>query len=682
MSAEPPSSTLTSEPSTTLGRIRRAIFGAPRNVQDPGIFHKMALIPFLAWIGLGADGLSSSAYGPDEAFRALGAHAYLAVLLALATCVTVFVISWSYSRVIEQFPTGGGGYVVATKLLGSGAGVVSGCALLVDYILTVTVSIASGGDAVFSMAGLAQLHAIKLPVEIAVLVLLIIMNLRGVKESVTTLIPIFLVFCVTHLVLIIGGFIVHGARAPEVAHEVATGLGSGVASLGAGGLALVFLRAYSMGGGTYTGIEAVSNGLQIMREPHVETGKRTMVYMAASLAFTATGILVCYLLFRVEPVEGQTLNAVLVDAFAGHWHIDGIPVGKWFVYATLASEGALLFVAAQTGFIDGPRVMANMAIDSWLPHRFASLSDRLTTKDGVVLIGIGAIAVLVGMRGRVDALVVMYAINVFVGFTLSNIGMTRHWIQHRAAHPGWWRKIVIHILAAMLCAGILVVTIFEKFKQGAWLTLVITGAAIALCVLVRRHYRGVARRLAELNQEFEELPSVDHAGGEVDAREATAVLLVGSYGGIGIHSMLAIHKMVPGYFKNIVFVSVAVVDSGSFKGVEEIERLKQSTNEQLRKYVELARRLGWNADCATGVGTDPSEEITRVCLELATKFPRVMFFAGKLLWQRETWTQRILHNETAYQVERRLQWKGLPMTVIPLRVREPRATATVRTRAA
>jgi hypothetical protein len=117
-------------------------------------------------------------------------------------------------------------------------------------------------------------------------------------------------------------------------------------------------------------------------------------------------------------------------------------------------------------------------------------------------------------------------------------------------------------------------------------------------------------------------------------------------------------------------VSIAVVDSGSFKGVEEIARLEKNTEEQLRKYVELARRLGWNADYATGVGTDPADEITRVCLELATKYPRVMFFAGKLLWQRETWTQRILHNETAYQVERRLQWKGLPMTVIPLRVRE------------
>jgi amino acid transporter len=592
--------------------------------------------------------------------------------------VTVLVISLSYSHIIEQFPTGGGGYVVATKLLGEHAGVISGAALLVDYILTVTVSIAAGGDAVFSLDFMRpEWVAAKVPIEVAVLAVLIILNLRGVKESVTALMPIFLLFFFTHVVLIVGGIATHAHHAPELVHGVTAGVRDGVSTIGFGGLFIIFLRAYSMGGGTYTGIEAVSNGLQIMREPRVQTGKRTMMYMALSLAFTASGILLCYLLFHVEPIEGQTMNAVLANAFAGKWAIHGVAVGRWFVWATMASEGALLFVAAQTGFIDGPRVMSNMAVDSWLPHRFASLSDRLTTKDGVLVMGVGAIAVLVAMHGRVDALVVMYAINVFVGFTLSNVGMCRFWFTHRRKHRDWYRRIVIHILAALLCAGILGVTVFEKFRQGAWLTLVITGIAVTVCIGVRRHYRAVARKLAELNEEFTDLPSDDHRGGEPDPSQPTAVLLVGGYGGVGIHSMLAIHKMVPGYFKNILFLSVAVVDSGTFKGADEVQALRENVDRQLAKYVELARRLGWNAGSATGVGIDPADEITRVCLEIAERYPRVMFFAGKLLWQRESWWQRWLHNETAYQVERRLQWKGLPMTVIPLRVRErPTRTAT------
>jgi len=296
--------------------------------------------------------------------------------------------------------------------------------------------------------------------------------------------------------------------------------------------------------------------------------------------------------------------------------------------------------------------------------------------------GIAAIAVLVAMHGRVDALVVMYAINVFVGFTLSNVGMCRFWFTHRHKHRDWYRRIFIHILAAVMCAGILGVTVFEKFRQGAWLTLVITGIAVAACIGVRRHYRAVARKLAELNEEFTDLPSDDHRGGEPDPSHPTAVLLVGSYGGIGIHSMLAIHKMVPGYFKNILFLSVAVVDSGTFKGADEVQALRENVDRQLAKYVELARRLGWNAASATGVGIDPADEITRVCLDIAERYPRVMFFAGKLLWQRESWWQRWLHNETAYQVERRLQWKGLPMTVIPLRVRERPARAATTVRAA
>ncbi len=185
-----------------LAWLRRAIFGAPKDVKDPEAFHQLSLIALLAWVGLGADGLSSSAYGPEEAFKALGEHRGLAILLALATSLTVFIISYAYSRVIEHFPSGGGGYVVATKLLGKNWGVLSGSALLVDYVLTITVSIASGADAVFSLLPPDWAHY-KIHTEIAGLIVLTIMNIRGVKESVTALLPIFMVFVVTHAMLFV-----------------------------------------------------------------------------------------------------------------------------------------------------------------------------------------------------------------------------------------------------------------------------------------------------------------------------------------------------------------------------------------------------------------------------------------------------------------------------------------------
>jgi amino acid transporter len=674
------------EPPPLTGLWRR-LFGAPRDVEDPRIFHNISLMAFLAWIGLGADGLSSSAYGPAEAFKNLlvrnpatgrmEGQWYLAIFLALATVITVFVISYAYSRVIEQFPHGGGGYVVATKLLGPRAGVVSGCALLVDYILTITVSVAAGGDAVFDLLphALRANFDLKILCEIAVIAALLIMNLRGVKESVEAVMPVFLVFVVTHLILVLAGIGSHVSRIPELFGQVSDGVRGGFGTFGIWGLLAIFIRAFSLGGGTFTGIEAVSNGIGIMREPKVRTGKRTMLYMAASLAFTAGGILVCYLLFDVQgffdlPESqqiGRTLNSVLAERFAGGWSPGGVPIGWMFIKLTIISEAALLFVAAQTGFIDGPRVMSNMAVDSWLPHRFASLSDRLTTKDGVLLMGYSAMALLFLTHGSVDTLVVMYSVNVFATFSLTEMGMCRFWFKGRRTHKDWMRHISVHVAGLILCLTILGVMVVEKFEEGAWKTLVITCLLVVGCVWVRAHYRSVELQVRRLDRELLDLPPAPRPGGEPDPSRQTAVLLVRGYGGMGIHLMLSVQRMFPDFFRNVIFVSAAVIDSGHFKGKEEISALKQEVDESLAKYVAMARRLGWNAGSAAVVTTDPVEGVFRVCVDLAKRYPRIMFFGGKLIWKRESWWQRILHNETAYQVQRRLQWKGLAMTVLPLR---------------
>jgi len=192
-------------------RIRETLIGKPKSIKDPSLFHKLALIPILAWIGLGADGLSSSSYGPEEAFKTLGTHTYLALFLAVATALTVFIISKAYARIIEYFPSGGGGYVVATQTLGPKAGVLSGAALLVDYVLTITVSIVSCGAALFSFLPVSW-HDYKIPFDLALIVILVILNLRGVKESIQLLAPIFIIFVLTHLLLIGYGILSHAPR--------------------------------------------------------------------------------------------------------------------------------------------------------------------------------------------------------------------------------------------------------------------------------------------------------------------------------------------------------------------------------------------------------------------------------------------------------------------------------------
>jgi len=647
------------------------LIGRAKNVKDPSVFHRISLIAFLAWVGLGSDGLSSSCYGPEEAFLALGPHQYLAVFLALLMALTVFIISASYSQTIDEFPTGGGGYLVATKLLGSYPGLVSGCALVVDYILTISISIASGADAIFSFMPVTWLHY-KFWVCILVIILLVVMNLRGVKESVLTLLPIFLAFVVMHVWLIMYALIDRAPELPNALHNAVVQAHQSAHNLGFFVLAIIFLRAYSLGGGTYTGIEAVSNGLPILREPRTVTGKRTMIYMALSLAFVAGGILVSYMLFNVEPVKGRTLNAVLFEKMAAGWSLFGLSLGTPIVTFTLITEGALLFVAAQTGFVDGPRVLATMAHDRWLPRRFSNLSTRLVTQDGVLAMGLAAGAVLVGTNASVDMLVVLYAINVFITFTLSQLGMTVHWWKARRVEPRWQHKLLINGVGCFFTALILVTTVTLKFYDGGWVTVAITGGLIGACFVVRSHYDSVRKAIEQLEANL--LPEIFAADekqpAERDPNAPTAVLLVNGFNGLGLATLTTIPRLFNGQFHNVIFVSVGEVDSALLKGPEEVRELEQQVADDMVEYCRFAADLGFHPELRTAIGPDVVVELQRLCLEVAHEFPHSVFFAGKLVFTNELdgFVSRFLHNHTALEIQNWLQTQGLSLVILPVRV--------------
>lgn len=644
-------------------RFKRTCIGEPRNINEPSLFRKISLIPVLAWIGLGADGLSSSSYGPEEAFKALGTHTYLAIFIAIATAFTVFIIAYAYSRIIEKFPHGGGGYMVSTHTISSGAGVVSGSALLVDYILTITVSLAACGDAIFSYLPAAFLQY-KVPFVMGLIILLVFLNLRGMKESVTFLAPIFITFVITHILLIGYGLYSHASELGPVAERYQGGISTDLATIGLVGILAIFLRAFSMGGGTYTGIEAVSTAMHVMREPKVQTGKRTMLYLAVSLAITASGLLFCYALFDIKPATGRTLNSILADSTFSGWYLGGV-----LAFVTILSEGALLVVGAQSGFAGGPSIMANMAKDSWLPRRFSALSERLTMQNGVLLMGAASLAILLYTKGSVTALVVMYSINVFLDFTLSQFGMSKFFFQNRKIDKDWAKRIVIHLIGLILCATILIVTVYEKFGEGGWITLLITSTLIGLCYLIRSHYLKVRKGVRQLEEILSSLPSGQSFNEEpLDPNERTAIMLVSGYNGFGLHSWLSVFKEFPKHYRNFVFVSVAEIDSGAFKGASEIEALKSSIAEQLAKYVKLARSYGYAADYRMDVGTDVVESATHLCQEIVQEFPKSTVFTGKLVFRQETAFQKILHNETAFSIQRRLQWEGITTVILPVRV--------------
>jgi amino acid transporter len=689
-------------------KIRAFLFGAPKDVHSEKTFHSISLVAMLAWVGLGADGLSSSSYGPDAAFREIMTpdHDFssLAVFLAIGTALTVFIISYAYTRIIEHFPSGGGGYVVATKLLGPRFGVVSGSALLVDYILTITTSIAAGGEAVFYLiprgwfgkAALAigpddigtwldPVQRTKVTIEIVAIGLLIILNIRGVKESVAAITPIFAAFVLTHAVLLVIAIGGHVEDFGQVTRETGTNLHGTVGALGIFGALSLTVRAYSLGGGTYTGIEAVSNGVPIMREPKTRTAKRTMILMATSLSITAGGIILAYLLVHVAPDFNdptKPMNAILLDRVAGAWRIGGWNAGYWFVLVALCSEAGLLFIAAQAGFVDGPRVMANMAVDSWLPHRYAALSERLSMQNGVILMGGTSIAALLYTHGNVEKLVVMYSINVFLTFSLSNLGMARFWIQHRKEHKDWFRHLPVHLIGLALCVTILIVTSVVKFAVGGWLTLVVTGILVVVCFWIKRHYNRVVAAIRQLDVELSDplpdivnspKPSVANledaaAASRIDRKQPVAMLFVGGYGGLGRHALLTLLRMFPGHFKGIVFCSVAVIDSGVFKGIGEVHELERRTKSALDKYVQYAAWLGLPAESTFSTGIEVAVEAENIATDLIQKYPKGLFVAGQLIFEEDTFVTRILHNETAFTIQRRLQHAGVPMVVLPVRL--------------
>jgi len=391
--------------------------------------------------------------------------------------------------------------------------------------------------------------------------------------------------------------------------------------------------------------------------------------MAVSLALTASGIILGYLLVHATPEAGRTMNAVLANRFAGTFHIGRWAVGADFVLVTLASEACLLFVAAQAGFIDGPRVMANMSTDSWLPHRFAQLSDRLTMQNGVLLMSGAALLALWYTRGAVDRLVVMYSINVFLTFSLTELSMCRFWVRRRKQQGDWRKQISVHVAGLVLCTTILTITAYEKFAEGGWLTLLLTAGLIGLCFAIRRHYRNVQANLQRLDAILPALPTSERgATPSLDPKARTAVLLVGSYEGLGVHCLLSIQRLFPSVFKNFVFASVGVIDSATFKNVEEVEEVRAQTKAVLARYVATARALGLAADSAMVVGTEVVAEGVELCKRIAQGFPHPVFFLGRLVFEQESWVHRILHNETAYQLQRRLQFSGLNAMVLPVRV--------------
>ncbi len=643
-----------------LEKIKNLLFGTPRNPLSQDTRQHISLIALFAWIGLGADAVSSSAYGPEQTYLALGQHTSLSLYIAAMVLLTVFIIALAYNQVIELFPSGGGGYKVASRLIGPYSGLVSGVALLLGYVLTIAISFVSGVDALFSVLPIGLQHY-KLLTEIIFIFAMMYLNLRGMKESIKLLMPIFLGFVVTHVFLIVYGVIVQRNHIVAATHQTLRDTHQLAGSIGWVATIALLVQSYSLGGGTYTGLEAVSNNVNNLVEPRVRTGKWAMFYIALSLGIIAGGIILLYGLWNVSPVVGQTLNAVVFRET-----LQSLPYAHIFLTIVMGLETCVLFVGGNTGFLGGPAVLANMAIDGWVPRRFRTLSSRLVVQNGVLLFGLAAVVIVLMTQGSVSELVILYSTSVFITFTFSLSGLCIYWAKTRTTWK-WIIRLPLSILGFIICISILITIVLSKFMEGGWLILFINGSFIALGLSIKHHYNSIKKQMKKLDQLFTfPIAATQEFVPDIDPHLPTAVFFIGNSIGEGMHTLLWAQRMFSDYFKNFIFISSGVVDVNSYESDKALNKLKRKVDKRLQYFVNYSRQHGIAAISMCTFGTDPVKQLIETAEEIKTQFSSPIFFSTRLVLKNESWFTRQLHNETPMTLQRNLHLRGMQMIILPV----------------
>jgi amino acid transporter len=469
--------------------IRRRLIGRPLATAAQ-IHERLTKVKALAVFS--SDVLSSVAYGTEQILLVLvaaGAGALSLVMpISLAIVLLLAVVAISYRQTVYAYPNGGGSYIVAKDNLGDIPGLTAGSSLMIDYVLTVAVSISAGVAAITSAAQV--LHPYALPLALAALVVMVIVNLRGVRESGTILAaPTYLFVASVLLMIAVGLFRVVAAGLGG--HNPLQGAPPEVPVVATSSLTLfLVLRAFSSGCTAVTGMEAVSNGVPAFKPPESENAAKTLVAMAIILATMFLGIGVLSHHFGLVPNDQETILSQL-----GHRVFIGGPL----YYILQGTTFLILILAANTSFADFPRLSSIMARDAFMPHQFAFRGDRLAFSNGILLLSLLAGILLVVFDANTDRLIPLYAVGVFLSFTLSQSGMVRHWIRLKG--KGWRRSMVVNGAGAVATGVVTVIIAVTKFTHGAWVVVLLIPFLVLLFYSIHGHYLRVSEQ-----QEVEDLP--------------------------------------------------------------------------------------------------------------------------------------------------------------------------------
>ena len=445
-----------------------------------------------------SDALSSTAYATEEILLVLAAAAaathgqsfYYVVPISLGIAMLLAIVAISYRQTIHAYPSGGGAYIVAKENLGQTPGLVAAASLLVDYVLTVSVSIAAGVAAVTSAAQgtrLAWLNDHKVILCLVFIAFIALANLRGVRESGAFFATPTYVFVVSFLLMIGYGLFhywAYGGAAPvPSAEELKTAEGYRLQPL----TTLLLLGAFSNGCAALTGIEAISNGVPAFKKPEAQNAATTLVWMAVLLTTMFLGTSVMAYLFQVHPHENETV----ISQFARIMFTGRL---GWFYYVVQAATAAILVLAANTSFADFPRLSSLLARDRFLPRQFANRGDKLVFSNGIIILAVFSGILVVTFRGDTSRLIPLYAVGVFLSFTLSQLGMVRRWYATKTAR--WRKSIVINAVGAAATFVVLCVFIITKFIHGAWIVVVVIPLLVLFFRQIHAHYIDVAKQLS------------------------------------------------------------------------------------------------------------------------------------------------------------------------------------------
>ncbi|CAK8054557.1 APC family permease [Eupransor demetentiae] len=457
--------------------LKRLIIGKPLKTLDEG---GQSLTKSKALALLSSDALSSVAYGTESITAVLvtaGAAAlWLQIPIAAIILILLAAIALSYRQIIHAYPSGGGAYAVASKNWGPNAGLVAGGSLLVDYMLTVAVSASSAADAI-TAAVPALLHY-TVPISVIIIILLTTMNLRGLSESANFLmVPVYFFIVVMAITVAWGVF---QAATGQLPYHAAAKLGTDFSGL----TVIFFLRAFSSGSSSLTGVEAISNAVPNFKEPKEKNAAATLSIMAIILGIFFFGITYLSYWMGVTPNSHSTvLSQIAANTYGGH------NLGFYIVQLATA---LILAVAANTGFSAFPVLALNLAKDKYLPHLYMDRGDRLGYSNGILSLSVGAIILTMIFHGNTDDLIPLYATGVFVPFTLSQSGMIVHWNRNRP--KGWIFKAMINFVGAFMSGGLVLVLFLTRFNH-VWPYVIIMPLVLAMFFKIHKHYVSIGKQL-------------------------------------------------------------------------------------------------------------------------------------------------------------------------------------------